>query len=57
MPGLILSTVGITALVYTVIEAPNWGWGSAHTAAGFAVSVVVLALVSVVNRRRRTMSP
>ena len=37
VPGLILSSIGITALVYTVIEAPNWGWGSAHTAAGFAV--------------------
>jgi EmrB/QacA subfamily drug resistance transporter len=43
VPGLILSSIGITALVYTVIEAPNWGWGSAHTAAGFAVAVAVLA--------------
>jgi EmrB/QacA subfamily drug resistance transporter len=43
VPGLILSTIGITALVYTVIEAPNWGWGSVHSAAGFAVAVVVLA--------------
>jgi EmrB/QacA subfamily drug resistance transporter len=43
VPGLILSSIGITALVYTVIEAPSWGWGSAHAAAGFAVSVVVLA--------------
>ena len=24
--GLILSSIGVTALVYTVIEAPNWGW-------------------------------
>src|SRR5215207_6358778 len=29
VPGLILSSIGVTALVYTVIEAPNWGWGSA----------------------------
>jgi EmrB/QacA subfamily drug resistance transporter len=43
VPGLILSSIGITALVYTVIEAPNWGWGSAHTAAGFGVAVAVLA--------------
>jgi EmrB/QacA subfamily drug resistance transporter len=51
LPGLILSSVGITALVYTVIEAPNWGWRSAHTAAGFAVAVAVLAVFAVWERR------
>jgi EmrB/QacA subfamily drug resistance transporter len=50
VPGLILSSIGITALVYTVIEAPNWGWGSAHTAAGFAVAVVVLAAFALWER-------
>jgi EmrB/QacA subfamily drug resistance transporter len=43
VPGLILSSIGITALVYTVIEAPNWGWGSGHTAAGFGIAIAVLA--------------
>ena len=51
VPGLILSSIGITALVYTVIEAPNWGWGNARTAAGFAVSVVVLAVFALWERR------
>ncbi|WP_101952697.1 MFS transporter [Mycobacterium sp. 3519A] len=51
VPGLLLSSIGITALVYTVIEAPNWGWRSAHTAAGFAVSIVVLALFALWERR------
>ena len=51
MPGLILSSIGVTALVYTVIEAPNWGWGSARTAAGFAVAVVVLAAFALWERR------
>jgi EmrB/QacA subfamily drug resistance transporter len=51
VPGLILSSIGITALVYTVIEAPNWGWGSAHTAAGFTVSLVVLAAFALWERR------
>jgi EmrB/QacA subfamily drug resistance transporter len=50
LPGLILSSVGITALVYTVIEAPNWGWGSLHTAAGFAAAVVVLAAFALWER-------
>ena len=51
VPGLILSSIGITALVYTVIEAPNWGWRSVHTAAGFAASVVVLAAFALWERR------
>lgn len=46
-PGLILSTVGVTAVVYTVIEAPDWGWGSARTAAGFTVSAVVLTAFAI----------
>ena len=41
----------MTALVYTVIEAPNWGWSSAHTAVGFAVGVVVLAAFALWERR------
>jgi MFS family permease len=32
IPGLVLSAVGIIALVYTVIEAPTWGWASANAA-------------------------
>ncbi|MGX9787184.1 MFS transporter [Mycobacterium sp. MMS18-G62] len=44
VPGLVLSSIGITALVYTVIEAPNWGWASARTATGFALAIVVLAV-------------
>jgi EmrB/QacA subfamily drug resistance transporter len=50
LPGLILSSIGITALVYTVIEAPSWGWGSLHTAAGFAAAVVVLAAFALWER-------
>ncbi len=29
--GAILSVLGIVALVYSIIEAPNQGWGSART--------------------------
>ncbi len=43
IPGLILSAVGITTLVYTVIEAPTWGWTDTRTAIGFASAVIVLA--------------
>jgi EmrB/QacA subfamily drug resistance transporter len=51
VPGLILSAVGVTALVYTVIEAPGWGWGSARAMTGFALAVIVLALFAVWERR------
>jgi EmrB/QacA subfamily drug resistance transporter len=50
--GLILSSVGVTALVYTVIEAPNWGWSSAHTLVGFAVAATVLIAFALWERRR-----
>jgi EmrB/QacA subfamily drug resistance transporter len=50
LPGVILSSIGITALVYTVIEAPNRGWGSVDTAAGFAAAIVVLAAFALWER-------
>ena len=50
VPGLVLSSIGITALVYTVIEAPNWGWSSVHTAAGLAAAVAVLAVFALWER-------
>jgi EmrB/QacA subfamily drug resistance transporter len=43
VPGLILSSAGVTALVYTVIEAPSWGWGSGRTVLGFVLATAVLA--------------
>lgn len=49
--GLILSTAGITTLVYTVIEAPTWGWTNVRTAAGFALAAVVLAGFAAWERR------
>jgi EmrB/QacA subfamily drug resistance transporter len=43
MPGLILSIAGVTALIYTIIESPQWGWGSARTVAGFGIATITLA--------------
>jgi EmrB/QacA subfamily drug resistance transporter len=43
VPGLILSAAGITTLVYTVIQAPTWGWTDGRTAAGFTLAAIVLA--------------
>src|ERR1700729_602564 len=42
LPGLILSAIGITGLVYTIIEAPTWGWASTRSTTGFALAATVL---------------
>lgn len=42
--GLVLSAVGLIALVYTIIEAPNVGWTSDRTVAGFALAAITLFL-------------
>jgi EmrB/QacA subfamily drug resistance transporter len=51
VPGLILSAAGITVLVYTVIQAPTWGWTNTRTATGFVLAAMVLAGFSVWERR------
>ncbi|HEY5154952.1 MAG TPA: MFS transporter [Acidimicrobiales bacterium] len=40
--GAVLSIAGLTALLWTIIEAPAKGWTSPATLVGFAVAVVVL---------------
>ena len=40
--GAVLSIVGLAALVYGIIEAPEKGWGSTQTILTFAAAVVIL---------------
>lgn len=47
VPGVLLSIAAIGALVYTVIEAPEWGWLSTNTAIG---AIVTTALIVVFVR-------
>jgi EmrB/QacA subfamily drug resistance transporter len=54
-PGFLLSTAAMALLIYTVIEAPNYGWGSARSIGGF-IAVIVLFAAFVV-RERRTDEP
>ena len=42
--GAVLSTVGVVALVYGLIEAPDKGWTGSGTLASFAIALLVLAL-------------
>jgi predicted MFS family arabinose efflux permease len=41
--GAALSVVGLTALVWSIIEAPEQGWTSTPVVAGFTTAAVVLA--------------
>jgi EmrB/QacA subfamily drug resistance transporter len=41
--GAVLSTVGLSVLVYGVIDAPEAGWAAASTIGAFVASAVVLA--------------
>ena len=41
--GLVLSVAAIAALVFTIIEAPEWGWASATTFTGFALAAGLVA--------------
>ncbi len=55
IPGLLLSAAAMALLVFTIIEAPDYGWGSARTLAGFAVAAVALA--AFVGWERHATSP
>ncbi len=45
--GSVLSIIGISTLVYGLIEAPANGWGSTTTLVSFAISFVVLGLFAM----------
>ena len=49
--GLVLSGAFMGLLVYTIIEAPDRGWASAASLAGFAGSVLLLVAFIISERR------
>jgi EmrB/QacA subfamily drug resistance transporter len=51
--GLAVAAVALGSLVYTIIQAPEAGWGSARTLAGFAIAAAAFAGLLVVERRAR----
>jgi EmrB/QacA subfamily drug resistance transporter len=53
--GFVLSTAMVGALVYTIIEAPTYGWGSVRTLAGFGVTA--LLAVAFIAWERRAAAP
>ena len=53
--GFALSSATVGLLVYTIIEAPSHGWGSARTIGSFALTALLAA--AFVARERRTDEP
>jgi len=51
VPGLVLSSAAMALLVFTIIEAPTYGWGAPRSVAGFAGSAVLLAAFIAAERR------
>jgi EmrB/QacA subfamily drug resistance transporter len=48
--GLVLSSLGMGILIFSIIQAPQWGWGSPRTLATVAAGVVVLTVFVNVER-------
>jgi EmrB/QacA subfamily drug resistance transporter len=50
--GAVLATGGMLALIFTLVKAPDVGWGAARTVGGLVGALVLLA-VFLVNEQRR----
>jgi EmrB/QacA subfamily drug resistance transporter len=55
LAGAVTLTAGMLLLVFTVVEAPDAGWGSIRTLASFAATAAILA--GFVAIERRTAAP
>lgn len=49
--GAVTLALGMLGLVYTLVSAPEKGWGSVATIAGFAVSAAVLAAFALIENK------
>jgi EmrB/QacA subfamily drug resistance transporter len=52
LAGAATLTAAMLLLVFTVVEAPEAGWGSARTLASFAATAVILAVFVAIERRK-----
>ena len=51
--GAVTVTGGLLVLVYAIVKAQTYGWGSANTIGLFALAVVLLAAFVVIERRSK----
>jgi EmrB/QacA subfamily drug resistance transporter len=52
-PGFLLSSTAMALLIYTIIEAPDHGWSSARSLAGFALFAALFAAFIAWEQRAR----
>jgi MFS family permease len=55
IPGFVLSTLAMALVVFTIIEAPDAGWGSGRSLAGFVGAAALF--VAFVGWERRVPTP
>ena len=53
LPGLLASAAGLFALSYGLIEANNYGWGSARILASFGIAAVALVIFVLLELHQR----
>jgi predicted MFS family arabinose efflux permease len=54
IPGAVTLTAGMLLLVWTIVEAPENGWFSLGTIAGFAIAAALIAAFISIERRTPT---
>jgi MFS family permease len=53
LAGAVTITAGMLLLVYTVVEAPEAGWGSARTIGGLVAALAVFATFTAIEQRAK----
>jgi EmrB/QacA subfamily drug resistance transporter len=53
LPGALSATFGVTLLLFTLVEGPRRGWSSPAILASAAASLVLLAALTIIERRSR----
>ena len=49
--GAVAITLGMIALVFTLIKADSWGWGSGRVLAGLAIAAALIVTFVLIERR------
>jgi EmrB/QacA subfamily drug resistance transporter len=53
LAGAVAITLGVIALVFTLIKGDSWGWTSGSTIGGFVVSTVLIAAFVLIERGQK----
>jgi EmrB/QacA subfamily drug resistance transporter len=53
LPGALSATLGVTLLVFALVQGPTYGWGSPEILASAALGLLLLAALAAVERRSR----